>query len=174
MIFCEKVRFFKKDDKFCICKTFLLYLLFKVFTALKIGEVMNSLKLKIPSLVENVRIVESFIEDAKEKFNFNDDVYGNIMIAVTESVNNAIIHGNKCDKTKDVLVSLSIMPQSLKFTIKDQGKGFSIENLPDPTAPENLLKPGGRGIFLIKHLADEVEFSDNGTCVSMTFHINET
>jgi serine/threonine-protein kinase RsbW len=46
--------------------------------------------------------------------------------------------------------------------------------LPDPTAPENLLKPGGRGIFLIKHLADEVEFSENGRCVSMTFHISNT
>jgi serine/threonine-protein kinase RsbW len=134
---------------------------------------MDALKLKIPSLVENVRIVESFIEDAKEKYSFNDDVYGNIMIAVTESVNNAIIHGNKCDKNKDVFISMNVMQKALKFTIKDQGTGFDIESLPDPTAPENLLKPGGRGIFLIKHLADEVEFEDCGRSVSMTFFLNE-
>jgi serine/threonine-protein kinase RsbW len=135
---------------------------------------MDALKLKIPSLVENVRIVESFIEDAKEKYQFDDDIFGNIMIAVTESVNNAIIHGNKCDKNKDVFVVMNLLPKALRFTIKDQGPGFDIESLPDPTAPENLLKPGGRGIFLIKHLADEVEFSENGRCVSMTFHISNT
>jgi serine/threonine-protein kinase RsbW len=134
---------------------------------------MDALKLKIPSLVENVRIVESFIEDAKEKYSFNDDVFGNIMIAVTESVNNAIIHGNKCDKNKDVFISMNVLQKALKFTIKDQGTGFDIESLPDPTAPENLLKPGGRGIFLIKHLADEVEFEDSGRSVSMTFFLNE-
>lgn len=138
----------------------------------KTNKKMNSLKLKIPSLPDNVRIVESFIENAKDRFSFDDDVYGNIMIAVTESVNNAILHGNKGDKTKDVSVTLDVLPHALCFIIKDQGTGFDLEKLPDPTAPENLLKPGGRGIFLIKHLADNVEFLEKGSCIKMTFNIN--
>ncbi len=63
---------------------------------------MESINLQIPSLIENIRIIESFIDNAKELYNIDDDIYGNIMIAVTESVNNAIKHGNKEDKTKNV------------------------------------------------------------------------
>ena len=61
---------------------------------------MDNINIQIPSLTENLRIVESFIDNVKEKFNLNDDIYGNIMISVTESVNNAIHHGNKQDKSK--------------------------------------------------------------------------
>ena len=69
---------------------------------------MDSIKVHFPSLDENIRIVESFIDNAKEKFKLDDDIYGNIMVAVTESVNNAIRHGNKNDKKKNVHLSLSL------------------------------------------------------------------
>ncbi|NLR92780.1 MULTISPECIES: ATP-binding protein [Flammeovirga] len=128
-------------------------------------------KLKIPSLIENVRIAESFIDQARDEFNFNDDIYGNIMIAVTESVNNAIIHGNKNDKDKNVHLELNVSDKEIAFTIEDEGKGFDFDGLPDPTAPENIDKPGGRGIFLMKHLADEVEFSKEGRAITLTFYI---
>ena len=132
---------------------------------------MNSIKIEIPSLSENIRIIESFIDNAKEKFNLNDDIYGNIMIAVTESVNNAIVHGNNNDKSKNVLITLILNDQLIKFRIQDEGKGFDFHNLPDPTAPENISKPGGRGIFLMKHLSDEVHFIDDGRIVELTFYI---
>lgn len=135
---------------------------------------MNSLSLKIPSLVENIRIVESFIDNARERFHLNDDIYGNIMVAVTESVNNAIVHGNCQDKSKNVHLKLEISDSSLKFVIKDEGEGFDPDTLPDPTAPENLLKPGGRGVFLIQHLADQVDFEDNGTQIELLFNFNGT
>ncbi len=64
---------------------------------------MNAINIQFPSLSENIRIVESFIDNARDKHNFSDDIYGNIMIAVTESVNNAIVHGNKNDKKKTFL-----------------------------------------------------------------------
>ncbi|OHX68568.1 ATP-binding protein [Flammeovirga pacifica] len=128
-------------------------------------------KLKIPSLIENVRIAESFIDQARDEFNFNDDIYGNIMIAVTESVNNAIIHGNRNDKEKNVHLELNVTDKEIGFTIEDEGKGFDYDALPDPTAPENIDKPGGRGIFLMKHLADEVEFSKEGRAITLTFYI---
>ncbi|WP_291721421.1 ATP-binding protein [Bernardetia sp.] len=132
------------------------------------------LHIKIPSLLENIRIVESFIDNARDKFNLNDDIYGNIMVAVTESVNNAIIHGNGKDKEKEVELSLEVGKKELYFTIKDQGKGFDPNSLPDPTAPENLLTIGGRGIFLIKNLADKVDFLDEGRTVKMTFNVTNS
>jgi len=133
---------------------------------------MNSIKIEIPSLSENIRIIESFIDNAKEKFNLNDDIYGNIMVAVTESVNNAIVHGNNNDKSKNVLITLLLEEQLIRFRIQDEGKGFNFHNLPDPTAPENISKPGGRGIFLMKHLSDEVHFIEDGRIVELIFYIN--
>ena len=123
---------------------------------------MSEISISIPSLSENIRIVESFIDNAKEKFELNDDIYGNIMIAVTESVNNAIIHGNEGNKDKNVFLSLNMEDNTIVFNVSDEGKGFDYNSLPDPTAPENLDKPGGRGIFLMKALSDELSFEDDG------------
>lgn len=117
-------------------------------------------------------MIESFIDNAKERFNLNDDMYGNIMIAVTEAVNNAIKHGNASDKSKNVFLSLYLDSSMLRFVIKDEGVGFNFENLPDPTAPENIEKLGGRGIFLMKHLSDEVDFKENGTVVELSFYMD--
>lgn len=133
---------------------------------------MNTISIEIPSLVENIRIVESFIDNAKEKYELDDDVYGNIMIAVIESVNNAIIHGNKLSKEKHVELSMRFEENAVTFSVKDQGNGFNINDLPDPTAPENLTKTGGRGIFLMKHLADEVNFKHEGQQVELTFYLS--
>jgi serine/threonine-protein kinase RsbW len=135
---------------------------------------MNNISIEIPSLSDNIRMIESFIDNAKEKFHMDDDIYGNIMIAVTEAVNNAIKHGNSGNSSKNVLLSLSLLEDKglIKFKIEDEGQGFDYHNLPDPTAPENLEKPGGRGIFLMKHLSDEVNFSENGRIVELSFYIN--
>jgi serine/threonine-protein kinase RsbW len=132
---------------------------------------MNTIQIQIPSLSENIRIIESFIDNAKEKYQLNDDIYGNIMIAVTESVNNAIIHGNRMQKNKNVELKLSLENSSIVFTIADEGEGFDHHNLPDPTSPENLDKPGGRGIFLMKNLCDEVNFHNDGRTVELTFYL---
>jgi serine/threonine-protein kinase RsbW len=133
---------------------------------------MNTISIHIPSILENIRIIESFIDNAKEKFQLDDDLYGNIMIAVTEAVNNAIKHGNSGDKQKNVYLSLSIDSSLLRFTVKDEGTGFNYQDLPDPTSPENISKPGGRGIFLMKHLSDEVEFREGGRIVVLSFYMN--
>lgn len=133
---------------------------------------MKNIRIEIPSLSDNIRMIESFIDNAKEKFHLNEDIYGNIMIAVTEAVNNAIRHGNKGDSTKNVSLGLTLEEGMIKFRIEDEGRGFDFHNLPDPTAPENLEKPGGRGIFLMKHLADEVDFSEQGKVVELSFYID--
>ena len=133
---------------------------------------MNNFRIEIPSLSENIRMIESFIDNAKEKFHLNDDIYGNIMIAVTEAVNNAIRHGNENLSTRNVTLRLSLEDGLIKFRVEDEGRGFDYHNLPDPTAPENIEKPGGRGIFLMKHLSDEVDFKEEGKVVELSFYIN--
>lgn len=132
---------------------------------------MQHVKITIPSLMENIRIVESFIDNSKDRFHIDDDIYGNIMVAVTESVNNAIRHGNKFDKDKNVHLTLSVEPATLRFEVEDEGTGFDYDNLPDPTSPENLENPGGRGIFLIRALADEVRFLNHGRKVELIFRV---
>jgi len=133
----------------------------------------KNISIEIPSLAENIRIIESFIDNAKEKYHLNDDIYGNIMIAVTEAVNNAIRHGNKDNSSKNVSISLSLEDGMIKFKVQDEGNGFDFHKLPDPTAPENISKPGGRGIFLMKHLSDEVDFKENGKVVELSFYVNQ-
>lgn len=133
---------------------------------------MDSIRIEIPSIAENIRMIESFIDNAKERFHLDDDIYGNIMIAVTEAVNNAIKHGNQSDSGKNVQLSLSLEESLIKFMVEDEGQGFDYQNLPDPTAPENLEKPGGRGIFLMKHLSDEVIFHEGGRIVELSFYID--
>jgi len=133
----------------------------------------KNISIEIPSLAENIRIIESFIDNAKEKYQLDDDIYGNIMIAVTEAVNNAIRHGNKGNSSKNVLISLSLEDGLIKFKIQDEGEGFNFHQLPDPTSPENISKPGGRGIFLMKHLSDEVDFTESGKVVELSFYVNQ-
>ena len=126
---------------------------------------------KIPSIKENVAVVESFIENAGEKIKIKDSVYGNVLVSVTEAVNNAIVHGNKEDKEKKVKIKLKENKKSIRFVVEDEGGGFDHKNLPDPTSPENIDKIKGRGIFLIKNLADKAKFKDGGRVVDMLFKL---
>jgi serine/threonine-protein kinase RsbW len=133
---------------------------------------MKSIKISIPSLIENIKIIESFIDNAREKFEINDDIYGNIMISVTECISNAIIHGNESNKNKLVHLELLIEDELLKFIIEDEGSGFDFNDQQDPTSPENIEKIGGRGIFLIKHLSDDVKFEEGGKKTILSFYMN--
>jgi len=132
---------------------------------------MKSIKISIPSLIENIQIIESFIDNTKEDFEINDDLYGNIMISVTECISNAIVHGNQSDSSKLVHLELQMEPGLLRCSIEDEGNGFDFNQLPDPTDPENLEKTGGRGIFLMKHLSDEVKFEEGGKKTVLSFYL---
>jgi serine/threonine-protein kinase RsbW len=115
----------------------------------------------LPSDYQSLIDVEKLVGGVCEEFGVQEDAFGNVLIAVSEAVNNAIQH-----------VELKVANQDDLFCIqvKDQGKGFSYQDLPDPTAPENLLKDSGRGVFLMKNLADEVEFLNTGSTVNLYFH----
>ena len=127
--------------------------------------------IELRSDADSLSVVEHMIDDVRVKYNISEDVFGNMLVAITEAVTNAIYHGNKSDPNKKVNVSCSHSPHSIVFTITDEGKGFDYYNLPDPTAPENLEKECGRGIFLMKHLTDQLIFSDNGRVVELNFKL---
>ena len=126
---------------------------------------------KIPSIKENVSVVESFIENIGEKIKIQEAIYGNVLVSVTEAVNNAIVHGNKEDKNKKVRLGLKQNKKSVRFVVEDEGLGFDYNNLPDPTNPKNLEKIKGRGIFLIKSLSDKTTFKQGGRVVEMLFKL---
>ena len=133
---------------------------------------MEDQQLRITSRSENITLVEKLIEDVCEVYRVSEDHYGNILVALTEAVNNAIIHGNKCNPEKTIDIAFTSKEDCIVFIVKDQGEGFDFDNLPDPTDPENIEKPNGRGVFLMRNLADKVEFSDNGCTVALNFRIS--
>ena len=126
-------------------------------------------ELRFDSKPENIAVVEKLIDKISADHGIVAEHYGNVLIAMTEGVNNAIVHGNKLDETKSVSVSCAIDEKTLVFRITDEGPGFDYDNLPDPTAPENIEKPHGRDVFLMRHLADECAFEDEGRIVELTF-----
>ncbi len=128
-------------------------------------------RLSFSSKAENLNLIEKMIDDVCEKNKVNEDYYGNILIAVTEAVNNAIHHGNRSNPDKQVNVTYDSSDSSLFFTIQDEGPGFDYDNLPDPTDPQNIEKPHGRGVFLMKNLSDKIEFFDGGSIVKIYFNI---
>jgi serine/threonine-protein kinase RsbW len=126
-------------------------------------------RIEFPAKAENISLAEKLIDDACSKYNVHESRYGNILIALTEAVNNAIHHGNALDPSKTVTLGYEVKDDRIVFVVTDQGAGFDHEHLPDPTDPQNLEKPHGRGVFLMRALADGVDFSDNGATVALSF-----
>ena len=133
------------------------------------SESVSKKDITINSSVENLNFVEKEIESIFDDFNFSEEQFGNVLIAVTEAVNNAVHYGNQEDVTKVINLNFTSIKDKLVVTIKDEGDGFDYESLPDPTDPDNLEKLEGRGIYLMKHLSDSISFSENGSKVELVF-----
>jgi serine/threonine-protein kinase RsbW len=127
--------------------------------------------INIPSKLEHISLIEKTIDEITENLILSPDVYGKVLIASIEGVNNAIVHANKQDENKSVIVELFADKSKITITIKDQGPGFDPNCIPDPTKPENLENISGRGVFLMKKLSDKIEFENNGSTVIMHFNI---
>lgn len=130
-----------------------------------------ALNLTLDSHPKNIAEVEPYVTQVVQKYEINQELYGNMLITLTEAVSNAIIHGNSAKAAKKVVVSTNCSNQRICFTIQDEGAGFNPDTLPDPTAPENILTPGGRGVFLMRQLSDAVTFSDDGRLVTLEFSL---
>lgn len=136
-----------------------------------IEDVHFTQRIEFPSKAENIHLAEKLIDEACARYNVHESLYGNILIALTEAVNNAIHHGNALDPSKQVLLGYVMDGNKVTFIVSDEGPGFDHEHLPDPTDPQNIEKPHGRGVFLMRALSDSVEFSDNGATVAISFSL---
>lgn len=123
----------------------------------------------INSDIENLKVVETLVDKLSKKLGVSDEVYGKILISTVEAVNNAILHGNKGDVNKRVTVNISADGNVLDITVTDEGEGFEYGNLPDPTDPKNIENLHGRGVFLMRRLADSIEYNTSGNEVKMRF-----
>jgi len=124
--------------------------------------------------MESVSEVEAAAETLAAEAGLDEDQRFHIAMAVREATVNAVLHGNEYDPAKQIAVSLENTGEALVFTIADQGKGLDPETLPDPLAPENLLRGTGRGIFLIRSFMDEVHFRQlhPGTELTLVKHLS--
>jgi serine/threonine-protein kinase RsbW len=123
----------------------------------------------INSDIEKLKVVETLVDTLSKKLGVSDEVYGKILISTVEAVNNAILHGNKGDRNKMVTVIISADGNDLEITVTDEGEGFEYGNLPDPTDPKNIENLHGRGVFLMRRLADAIEYNSSGNEVKMRF-----
>ncbi len=127
--------------------------------------------LTLPSSTNSICKLEEYIQCIGKQYNICQNKFPDILISLTEAVNNAIIHGNKENEKKYVQVVFNETTEGLAFTVHDEGPGFNPQNVPDPTSPEHLDCCGGRGVFLMKQLADEVQYLNEGRTVRMDFCI---
>lgn len=126
--------------------------------------------LQLPSSLESLNLLENFIEDIRDRYQLDEEVYANVLTCLNEACINAIVHGNREDKTLKVYLNLEVLDEKkLVFTISDEGRGFDYQTLPDPTAPENREKLSGRGVYIIRKLADRVVFNDAGNQLELHF-----
>ncbi len=127
-------------------------------------------EIKLPSRIESVDKAAIEADDFAKSRGFGDDFVSAIDLAIRESVANAIKHGNKFDETKKVEVTFADSSDGFEITVRDYGDGFAVDEIADPTNPENLLKANGRGILFMNSFMDEVRWSNHvegGTVVKM-------
>jgi serine/threonine-protein kinase RsbW len=128
-------------------------------------------RLVLESDTKNIHQVEDFFLHLNEEYHITEEKLHALLVAVTEAVNNGMIHGNKNDKTKHVTISCILDEKVLTVIIADEGRGFVPEELPNPLHDENLLRAGGRGVFLMKTLMETVSFNENGNEVTMKLRV---
>ncbi|MEO3402403.1 ATP-binding protein [Mucilaginibacter sp. CAU 1740] len=127
--------------------------------------------LQLPSKMDSITLLEQLIEEIADKHHVEEDTFANMMTCLNEAAINAIVHGNKLDESKKVIVNAEVDSKRIVWTITDEGPGFDYNNLADPTAPENLENLTGRGVFIIKHLADQCIFNTSGNELELHFKI---
>lgn len=129
--------------------------------------------LSIDSRPENISQIERFVEEICDYYNINDTYFGNILIALTEAFNNALVHGNQNDPSRKIHLVFESRPKGLCFTVTDEGSGYDPADVPDPLDIEQENSgEKGRGLFLIHSLSDKVELREGGRSVEMFFRIS--
>jgi serine/threonine-protein kinase RsbW len=114
--------------------------------------------LTLPSTLSTVEVVEAKATEYAQKAGFDEDTGSQIAMVSREAAVNAVLHGNKKDPAKQVRATFDLTSEDLTIKVADEGEGFDPSTIPDPLSPEGLLKPSGRGVFLMRAIMDEVNF----------------
>ena len=125
----------------------------------------------ISSQKENINKLELFLENFFDELKLEKSNFFHVLLSLSESVSNSISHGNKFSEDKNVIISCSWENEMLAITVEDEGNGFEIKDIKDPTLPENIHSERGRGLFLISKLADEFSLMEKGRIVELKFKI---
>lgn len=125
----------------------------------------------LQSALDEMEKLEPYVEELQEWAGIDQELGERIMLPLSEAVNNAILHGNQLQKEKSVTVVARQNGGLLKISVEDEGEGFDPDSIPDPLEEENLLKEGGRGIYLIRQYSDDLHFAKNGSKLTMSFRI---
>ena len=133
---------------------------------------MSKLSILMSSSVQNVSEVEDFAEKVRDHYGIGLDKYPDILISLTEAVNNAIHHGNNCDAEKYVTIRSKCDDGNLSLEVTDEGPGFDPADIPDPRNQQHIADCNGRGVFLMRELCDCLNYRDNGRTVEMTFYLH--
>ena len=127
-------------------------------------------ELSLPSRIDTVATAAAAVAEFLSRSGITEDAAFGVDMAVREAVTNAVVHGNRQDDNKTVDVTLKSSPDAVEISVHDQGAGFNPDEVPDPTAEENILKASGRGIFFMRNFMDEVDWlirPGGGTTVRM-------
>lgn len=130
----------------------------------------------VGSRYENIELVQLIVEESLARLQLTDKEAADIALAVREAVANAIEHGNRQDPHKQVRVEVDVTGDQVVIRIADEGVGFNPQNVRDPRAPENLLRPDGRGILFMRAFMDEIDYTfrgDGGTIVTLRKRVGE-
>jgi serine/threonine-protein kinase RsbW len=137
----------------------------------------NEIEVMITSALDNLDLIQTLTDSVTAFMKFDEDSAHWIGMAVREAVTNAIQHGNKLDLAKKVEVCYGLTPERLTVSVRDQGRGFHLDKIPNPLDGDNLLKPSGRGIFYMRTFMDQVDFralATGGTEVYMVKMLGTT
>ena len=132
---------------------------------------MPTFHLIIPSDRKNIHRVEDFFLKVNETYRLPEEKFHALLVAVTEAVNNGIIHGNKNNEQKNVTVNCALKGKLLTVKVKDEGSGFHPESVSDPLHEDNLMRTGGRGVFLMKAFMQSVTYNKKGNEVTLVMEV---
>ena len=116
--------------------------------------------------------LEEFIIHIAEKYNLDKNKFNNLVLSFSEAVSNSMEHGNKLDKSKKVYIKVKVDSEKMTIIIKDEGNGFDLKSVPDPTKSENILKDSGRGIHIMKSFLDNLRYKFTSTGTEVILEIN--
>ena len=134
----------------------------------------DELVLEIPTDVGSIQHAVEYVLQCCDSCNADEDrLRLNFRVGLTEALSNAMLYGNADDPSKHVRVEVTLDEGRLEARVTDQGTGFDPSAIPDPTTPDNLLKDGGRGVFLMRQLLDEVSYNDQGNQVTLVLRLEK-